>query len=614
VTSAVDNRHSNPAPKAANSKLPASGNSKAPPASAAETLVPAAEKTLAPAAEKAPASNAEKTHGSGSPISAHSNPVAHEVQVIVAGARPCKAGGKRELFTEETTSVLVFERGGVLRLAAAVAAGQLLFLTNKETKREVVAQVARKRDFKPMNCFCEVEFTEPAPGFWGFEFPEVPFEYVLSNSQQEKVAEQVQSAKPVVAKPKVQTPVPSAEEVLELKQQVEALREQLKSLQAQTIVEKPTAAPSAIPSYSDSSHSVALVSVTAPVAEPSSSSQNLPGATSGVTPQLPPACNELSPQIPSATSEVPQKVSKDISEIPATATSQGFAALPRERGGPSFSDESHLQTPVIRINRANSSKRSAKSKEITGINLRAGVLRKALLLASLLLAAVGVAWYQNLIPGLPPLKNGFSSVPHTVARNVVARPAPAASTAPPRTAATPLDSLKIAPVVNDAAPSPIAASQDAAKTVTATEAKPSIIIASEVPGRSDEVSAALREKSTIANPVAKRSAVRAMSNAALVSTVSPLDGVTVVPPKLVKSVLAVAAPEALQDFATGDVTLDALVDSSGRVKAMKILSGPAALRRASLDALKQYRYEPATLRGKPVAAHVTVTIKFLFEP
>jgi hypothetical protein len=33
-----------------------------------------------------------------------------------------------------------------------------------------------------------------------------------------------------------------------------------------------------------------------------------------------------------------------------------------------------------------------------------------------------------------------------------------------------------------------------------------------------------------------------------------------------------------------------------------------------MAALKQYRYEPATRRGKPVPAHVTVTVKFLFEP
>ena len=47
---------------------------------------------------------------------------------------------------------------------------------------------------------------------------------------------------------------------------------------------------------------------------------------------------------------------------------------------------------------------------------------------------------------------------------------------------------------------------------------------------------------------------------------------------------------------------------------MKVLTGPPSLQNAAMDALKQYQYEPATQRGKPVAAHVTVTVKFLFEP
>jgi len=46
--------------------------------------------------------------------------------VIATGARPGDSGGQRDLFTEETTTVLVFENGAVIRLSAAVAAGQLL--------------------------------------------------------------------------------------------------------------------------------------------------------------------------------------------------------------------------------------------------------------------------------------------------------------------------------------------------------------------------------------------------------------------------------------------------------------------------------------------------------
>ena len=99
------------------------------------------------------------------------DPVALETTVIATGARPGDTGTKRELFTEETQTVLVFENGAVIRLSAAVADGQLLFLTNKATGKEVVTQVLRKRSFRPTNCYIDLEFTEPCPGFWGIEFP-----------------------------------------------------------------------------------------------------------------------------------------------------------------------------------------------------------------------------------------------------------------------------------------------------------------------------------------------------------------------------------------------------------------------------------------------------------
>src|SRR4029077_4378757 len=108
------------------------------------------------------------------PAEAKRNAIAHETGVDVTGARPGGDSGKRELFAESTTTVLVFENGGVIRLAAEVEAGQLLFLTHRETKREVVAQVTRKRPFPTGNPYIELEFTEPAPGFWGVEIPAAP--------------------------------------------------------------------------------------------------------------------------------------------------------------------------------------------------------------------------------------------------------------------------------------------------------------------------------------------------------------------------------------------------------------------------------------------------------
>jgi periplasmic protein TonB len=86
-----------------------------------------------------------------------------------------------------------------------------------------------------------------------------------------------------------------------------------------------------------------------------------------------------------------------------------------------------------------------------------------------------------------------------------------------------------------------------------------------------------------------------------------------VPPKLIKSVRAVASVDAVRDFETGNVVIDAVVGATGEVESTNVLSGPPSLRGAAVEALKQYRYEPATQNGQPVPAHVTVTIRFSFE-
>jgi TonB family protein len=97
------------------------------------------------------------------------NAVALEVAVTVSGTRPTD-GESRGLFSEETSTVLVFEEGAVIRLAAEVAMGQLVFVTDKKTKREVVCQVVHKRASHATSSYVEVEFTEHMENFWGDVF------------------------------------------------------------------------------------------------------------------------------------------------------------------------------------------------------------------------------------------------------------------------------------------------------------------------------------------------------------------------------------------------------------------------------------------------------------
>jgi protein TonB len=63
----------------------------------------------------------------------------------------------------------------------------------------------------------------------------------------------------------------------------------------------------------------------------------------------------------------------------------------------------------------------------------------------------------------------------------------------------------------------------------------------------------------------------------------------------------------------GQVLVDALIDTNGRVSAMRVVSGPVLLHQAAMDALRQWKYQAATLDGKPVPMHLTVTIQFRLQ-
>jgi protein TonB len=83
--------------------------------------------------------------------------------------------------------------------------------------------------------------------------------------------------------------------------------------------------------------------------------------------------------------------------------------------------------------------------------------------------------------------------------------------------------------------------------------------------------------------------------------------------RLISKVDPVYPMLAKNQHVSGNVTVDALIDASGRVTTMKIVSGPTLLHQAAMDALKQWKYQPATLDGKAVPMHLTVTLQFRLQ-
>ena len=112
-----------------------------------------------------PESSARSSAGASAPSdnAIKQQPVALEVPVSVNGARTIEGSAKREPFSETTKTVLIFGSGAVIRLASSVAPGQLLFLTNEKTKKEVVCQVV-VRDVVVRHGEVTLDAPVPAPG------------------------------------------------------------------------------------------------------------------------------------------------------------------------------------------------------------------------------------------------------------------------------------------------------------------------------------------------------------------------------------------------------------------------------------------------------------------
>jgi len=94
---------------------------------------------------------------------------------------------------------------------------------------------------------------------------------------------------------------------------------------------------------------------------------------------------------------------------------------------------------------------------------------------------------------------------------------------------------------------------------------------------------------------------------------SPPVGGQVQPARLLKSVQPVYPQIARSSHAGGDVTVDALIDADGNVTKLKAVSGPPILRQAAMDAIRQWKYDAARLDGRPVAIHLTLTVRFHAE-
>jgi TonB family protein len=249
------------------------------------------------------------------------------------------------------------------------------------------------------------------------------------------------------------------------------------------------------------------------------------------------------------------------------------------------------------------------------IRVGIGKFRLALLIGLLLGVVLCGAWYMNWLP-VPSLGRVAQMIHPTNSKKMesgVARHAPPNASAPDEGTKEPVDETSPQPVggavelahgSNTEAPDASAPATPAALKVK----KP--VAPTATPGRESA-----KEEGNPAGSLRKSVPSATPSPTAQLAPPEPVaSDAALVPPKLLKSANPVYPPDAMLGYITGDVRVDAVVEPDGRIGAMKILGGPVPLRQAAIDALKQYEYAPATQGGRAVAAHITVTVKFWFNP
>ncbi|MGB6865339.1 MAG: energy transducer TonB [Candidatus Aminicenantaceae bacterium] len=85
----------------------------------------------------------------------------------------------------------------------------------------------------------------------------------------------------------------------------------------------------------------------------------------------------------------------------------------------------------------------------------------------------------------------------------------------------------------------------------------------------------------------------------------------IAPPKLIKKVDPVYPEEARAEGIQGVVILEIMTDEKGEVVRVKILKSESSiLNDAAVDAVRQWKYEPLILKGKPTPVIFTITVAF----
>lgn len=81
-------------------------------------------------------------------------------------------------------------------------------------------------------------------------------------------------------------------------------------------------------------------------------------------------------------------------------------------------------------------------------------------------------------------------------------------------------------------------------------------------------------------------------------------------PQLISKSLPIYPTAARIAGVEGSVTIEAVIDTSGKLSDVRIISGPLLLQRAALDSLRNWKYQPGYLDDRPVQVKTSIVVGF----
>ena len=572
-----------------------------------------------------------------------------KVKEVVLGTTP-----HTEPFEEQTSTMIIFPQGGVLRMNTSVTLGQMLVLTNLKSRQDAICRVLKVRPNANLAAYIEVEFTQRQPGFWGVQFPSdadaatnksAPAAPAVSagpeSNEKTKLPSNI-SAAPAPPSAATSKPLDSGSSPKEIKPAY---------VQPPPPVERFIPTPRPEPSFI----SIGSQEEVQPAA---SSTSQIGRKHESFVPAPPksPAPIDFSSAPPATLSMSEMHGDDDAAPSIAALDSEASAAEEQALAAASTSENSRSAFGSFAGGNTLAAERSSSADDF-GARLDSGLGASAAQGAQprvnwLLIAAAAAVLLTVLGGGLyirsrsqnsraantnPPatVQQPAQTVQPPASSNSVQLPAANLTVQPPIVPPSPAVQLNAAnsaasvgnanpatakkPAVS-APPQPAASSKTVTPTVTpgmmsqslnshpmpaqravagGADAAPVV----DVPAESDGNSAAL-------SGISSSPRVPALAPPTIQPEGPVKIGGDVKAPRLISSSLPIYPLGARQANVEGDVVVNTTIDKSGSVVGMKVVSGPPLLRQAALDALRRWKYEPSRLNGQPVAVEMQVTIKF----